>query len=76
MSYWENIIKMIHTGSVILTDNCLQEGSVIHSRSLITQRDRTIYDRMREFLYNITHTEGIKTSIIPIGDGMAISVKE
>jgi len=76
MSYWGNVIKMLHSGSVILTDNCLQEGSIIHSRSLITQRDRTIYDRMREFLYSITHTEGIRTSMVPIGDGMAVSVIE
>lgn len=76
MSYWGNVIKMLHSGSVILTDNCLQEGSIIHSRSLITQRDRTIYYRMREFLYSITHTEGIRTSMVPIGDGMAVSVIE
>ena len=76
MSYWGNVIKMLHSGSVILTDNCLQEGSIIHSRSLITQRDRTIYDRMREFLYSTTHTEGIRTSMVPIGDGMAVSVIE
>lgn len=74
MSYWEKVCKLIKKGSVIVTDNCLQEGGLIQARSLISQRDRTIYDRMREFLYNIMHDDKFMTTIIPIGDGVAVSV--
>lgn len=36
---------------------------------------RTIHARMREYLYTLKHMEELETSIIPIGDGAAISVK-
>ena len=31
---------------------------------------------MREYLYTLTHMEEFETSIIPIGDGVTISVKK
>ena len=38
------------------------------------RRDRTIHVRMREYLYLLTHMENLETSILPIGDGVALSV--
>ena len=37
--------------------------------------EKSIYDRMREYLYAVTHSEELKSSIVPIGDGITISVK-
>lgn len=62
-------------GCVIVTDNVLQEGNIVQSRYLIKQRDRTIHTRMRDYLYDITHRDDLVTTIIPAGDGMAVSVK-
>lgn len=45
------------------------------SRYAVERRDRTIHARMREYLYTLKHMEELETSIIPIGDGAAISVK-
>jgi len=39
------------------------------------RRDRTIHSRMRAYLEQLSRTEGIRTSILPIGDGLAFSVK-
>ena len=62
-------------GGIVVCDNVLQEGTLVHSRYLINQRDRTIHSRMREFLQGITHREDFTTTILPVGDGMAVSVK-
>ena len=60
---------------MLLTDNVLQDGDVVESRFAVERRNRTIHARMREYLYVLTHSEGLQTSIIPIGDGVALSVK-
>ena len=73
--YLPEIIKLLTKGGLLLTDNVLQDGTVVQSRFGITRRDRTIHSRMREYLYELTHMEVFETSILPIGDGVALSVK-
>lgn len=62
-------------GSVIVCDNVLQDGTIVQSRYLINQRDRTIHSRMRDFIYDITHREDFTSSVVPLGDGIAVCVK-
>ena len=42
----------------------------------IERRNRTIYKRMREYLYELKHNPSLITSIIPLGDGVTVSVKQ
>ena len=58
----------------VVSDNILQEGEVLESHFLVEKRNRTIHDRMREYLYVLTHDDRLETAILPVGDGMAISV--
>ena len=58
-----------------MSDNVLQDGDLIESRFAVTRRNRTIHARMREYLYTIKHMEELETAVIPIGDGVTISVK-
>ena len=75
MSFLPEIVKLLGEKGLLVTDNVLQDGTVINSRYSITRRDRTIHSRMREYLYTITHTEELSTVILPVGDGIAISNK-
>lgn len=70
------ILRLLKNGGVLVTDNVLQEGDIIESRYGVTRRNRTIYDRMREYLYAVTHSEELTSTILPIGDGITISVKK
>ena len=54
----------------------LEEGELIESHYLVERRNRTIYKRMREYLYELKHHPQLMTSIIPLGDGVSLSVKE
>jgi predicted O-methyltransferase YrrM len=74
--HWLPIIEsLMHEGSVLVSDNILQDGDVVESRFAVTRRNRTIHGRMREYLYTLTHSDTLKTSIVPIGDGVTVSVK-
>ena len=39
-------------------------------------RQRTIHKRLRNFLWDISHHEALETSIVPIGDGVALCYKK
>ena len=75
MSFLQQILPMLPKGALLITDNVLQEGSIMESKYCITRRDRTIHMRMREYLYELKHNEELTTSIVAVGDGMALSVK-
>ena len=71
--YLQELLRLSESGTVILSDNVLQEGNILESHFSVEKRDRTIHDRMREYLFKITHTEGLTTSILPEGDGVAVT---
>lgn len=73
MSYLPHILELLKHGGMLITDNVLLEGSIAESKFSIERRDRTIHMRMREYLYEITHREDLRTVILPVGDGVAVS---
>lgn len=70
-----DILRLLSTGGVLFSDNVLQDGDIIESRFAVERRNRTIHVRMREYLYTLTHMPEFQTSVVPIGDGVALSVK-
>lgn len=75
INFWPEIKRLTKDGGIIVTDNVLQDGDIIESRYAITRRNRTIHKRMRDYLYELTHDKGYTTTILPLGDGVSISVK-
>jgi len=76
MNFLPLLLKLLEKGGFLLSDNVLQDGTVINSRYSITRRDRTIHDRMREYLYTITHMDELETIILPMGDGITVSYRK
>ena len=74
--HWlEDVIRLLAPEGILLSDNVLQEGELIESHYLVERRNRTIYKRMREYLYTLKHDKRLMTSILPLGDGAALSIK-
>lgn len=74
--YMPEVIRLLGKGGILVSDNVLQDGDIIESRFAVERRNRTIHSRMREYLYALKHEERLLTSIIPLGDGVAVSVKQ
>ena len=72
--YLPEAMRLLGTDGVLVSDNVLQEGDIIESRFAVERRNRTIHSRMREYLYELKHHDQLQTSIIPLGDGVALSV--
>ena len=61
------VLRVLDKNGVLITDNVLQDA--------VERRNRTIHKRMREYLFELTHNEGLLTSVVPLGDGIAITMK-
>ncbi|MDR0925417.1 MAG: O-methyltransferase [Hungatella sp.] len=68
------ILELMAPGGMLISDNVLQDGDIIESRYAVERRNRTIHGRMREYLYELKHSERLTTAIIPIGDGITVSI--
>ncbi len=68
-------IRLLKPNGLLITDNVLHKGTVARSRYLIDRRQRTTHSRLRDFLWTITHCDELRSSVLPVGDGIALSFK-
>ena len=74
--FFPEVMRLLRSGGILVSDNVLQDGDVVESRYAVVRRNRTIHSRMREYLWTLKHMDGLETIVLPIGDGMPVSVKE
>ena len=65
-------LRLLKDDGVIIADNVLFRGMVA-SQELVQRRKITIVKRMRTYLDLVTHDENLITSVIPMGDGIAVT---
>lgn len=76
INFLPDVLRLMGAGAVLISDNVLQDGDIIESHFAVERRNRTIHRRMRDYLYQIKHHEELITSIVPLGDGLTISIKK
>ena len=74
INFWADIKRLTASGSVIVTDNVMQDGDILESHFAVKRRNRTIHKRMREYLYELCQDDMYDTTILPVGDGVAVTV--
>lgn len=70
-----DVLRLLSPGGMLISDNVLQDNTILESRFAVERRDRTIHSRMREYLFQLKNHKDLTTSIIPIGDGVTVSIK-
>lgn len=71
-SFFDQTYSKLSEEGIILSDNVLYKGMVATNEYLI-RRKITIVKRMRKYLEMIHNHPSLDTTIIPMGDGLAIS---
>lgn len=74
--FFPDVLRLLSRGGILISDNVLQDGDIIESHFAVERRNRTIYKRMREYLSALKNSDVLETSILPLGDGVALSVKK
>lgn len=69
------VLRLLKKGGLLVSDNVLQDGDIIESRFAVTRRNRTIYSRMRDYLWQLKHMKEFETAVLTVGDGVTISTK-
>ncbi len=75
IKFLPDVLRLLAPGGIMVSDNVLQDGDIIESRFAVTRRNRTIHTRMRDYLYELKHNAWLETAVLPVGDGVALSVK-
>ena len=65
-------LRLLNSDGIIVADNVLFRGMVA-SKDLATRRKITIVKRMKSYLDLVSKDETLITSVIPMGDGVAIT---
>ena len=76
INFLPEVLRLMKPGAILIADNVLQDGDIIESRYGIVRRNRTIHSRMREYMYQVKLMDELETTIVPIGDGITMSVKK
>ena len=68
-------LRLLSPSGLLISDNILYKG-MIATDDLVVRRKKTIVKRLRNYLDILCSSEDLETSIIPIGDGVALSYKK
>lgn len=75
INFMPDILRLLSSDGILVSDNILQDGDLIESKYAVTRRNRTIHNRMREYLFALTHDDNLETVILPIADGVTLTTK-
>ena len=67
-------LELLSEDGIIVADNVLFRG-MVPSNELVVRRKITIVKRMRAYLEEVSDNEKFVTSILPMGDGIAVTVR-
>jgi predicted O-methyltransferase YrrM len=75
--FFEMYEPMLSATGIIYTDNVLFKGTVARDRSeLKTRRQRTLVRKLDEYNHWLSTLETFETTIIPVGDGIAVTKRK
>ena len=74
-AFLPHCLRLLPVGGLLIVDDVLQGGDIAKTRFSVPRRQRTIHKRLRNFLWDISHHDALESSIVPIGDGLAVCVK-
>jgi len=69
-------LKLLNDDGIIIADNVLQNGTVALDIKEIERRHRTIHRRMNTFISVMAENADFNSTVVPIGDGILLSVKK
>ena len=72
--FWDGCIPMCRKEAVILSDNVLLKARTTSDEFITERRQKTSVRHMREYLSYITKLDYADTAVLPVGDGIAVSV--
>ena len=67
--------RLLKKGGVLISDNVLYKGMTADDNHVV-RRKITIVKRLRKYIDMLMEHKELETSLLPLGDGVTISVKK
>lgn len=74
MKYLAEALRLTKPGSIIIADNVLLRGMVLGGYN--EHKHRTAVTRLREYIDKVTTDETMQSTVLDVGDGVAITVRK
>lgn len=71
--FFDKCLSKMKPGGIILSDNVLYQGMIATDR-LVVRRKKTLVRNLRNYLKYISQDERFITSVLPLGDGLAVTL--
>lgn len=76
INYFENVIRVTKKAGLIISDNILQDGEILESHFVVEKRNRTIHDRMRQYVFALFNDDRVESAVLSVADGIGVSIKK
>jgi len=73
--FFEQYTALLKPGGLVITDNVFFHGEVV-AEIIEQKRIRSMVEKIKRYNEWLVNLEAFETSFVPIGDGLAISVKK
>lgn len=70
----DDCVRLLRKGGLLISDNVLYKGMIADDNHVI-RRKITIVKRLRKYIDALMTHKELKTSLLPLGDGVTVSVK-
>lgn len=75
VNYLVEANRLLKVGGILFSDNIFGDGDIFESHFTVEKRNRTIHDKMREYVRTLVDDDTYETTLLANGDGVAISIK-
>ena len=70
----DECVRLLKKGGLLISDNVLYKGMIADDNHVV-RRKITIVERLRKYIDALMEHKQLKTSLLPLGDGVTVSVK-
>ncbi|MER2174896.1 MAG: O-methyltransferase [Carnobacterium sp.] len=74
--FFPDCMRLLKKGGMLIVDDVLQGGTILAPKEEIPKNRRTIHRKLNAFLDVVMHHPSLESSIVPLGDGLLMVVKQ
>ncbi|MBO1305047.1 O-methyltransferase [Enterococcus sp. 669A] len=76
ITFLPECLRLLKPGGILMVDDIFQAGTLFHPIEETPRKNRAIYRNLNKFLEAVTKAPDLTSSLLPLGDGVALITKD
>lgn len=76
ITFLPECLRLLKPGGILMVDDIFQAGTLFHPIEETPRKNRAIYRNLNKFLEEVTKAPDLTSSLLPLGDGVALITKD